>query len=205
MEALDPEHARLRAELAELRAENAELRRDRQLLTEQLAALAEVNRELRERVAELERRLSANSRNSHRPPSSEGYAKPRPRSRRGRSGRKPGGQPGSPGATLRQVDDPHEVITYVPDRCGGCGRSVREAPVVSTENRQVADVPELALRWVEHRLEHRACACGRVTMAGPGDGVPGGVHAPCSTARACGRWLRIWWPRTICRWTGRRR
>lgn len=82
VEALDPEHARLRAELAELRAENAELRRDRQLLTEQLAALAEVNRELRERVAELERRLSANSRNSHRPPSSEGYAKPRPRSRR---------------------------------------------------------------------------------------------------------------------------
>ena len=178
MEALDPEHARLRAELAQLRAENAELRRDRRLLTEQLAALAEVNRELRERVAELERRLSANSRNSHQPPSSEGYAKPPPRSRRGRSGRKPGGQPGSPGATLRQVDDPHEVITHVPDRCGGCGRSLREAPVVSTENRQVADVPELALRWVEHRLEHRACACGQVTMAGPGDGVPGGVHAP---------------------------
>jgi cell division protein FtsB len=44
VEALDPERARLRAELAELRAENAELRRDRQLLTEQLAALAEVNR-----------------------------------------------------------------------------------------------------------------------------------------------------------------
>lgn len=178
MAELDAERARLRAELAELRAENAGLRRDRQLLTEQLAALAEVNRELRERVAELERRLSANSRNSHQPPSSEGHAKPPPRSRRGRSGRKPGGQPGSPGATLRQVEDPHEVITHVPDRCGGCGRSLREAPVVSTETRQVADVPELALRWVEHRLEHRACGCGQVTMAGPGDGVPGGVHAP---------------------------
>lgn len=178
MGALDPERARLRAELAELRAENTELRRDRQLLTEQLGALAEVNRELRERVAELERRLSANSRNSHQPPSSEGYAKPPPRSRRGRSGRKPGGQPGSPGATLRQVDDPHEVITHAPAHCDGCGRSLRGAPVVSTENRQVADLPEPALRWVEHRIEHRACGCGQVTMAGPDDGLPDGVNAP---------------------------
>ena len=174
----DAERARLHAELAGLRAENAELRRDREVLAEQLAALAEVNRELRERVAELERRLSANSRNSHQPPSSEGYAKPPPRSRRTRSGRKPGGQKGFPGATLRQVDDPHEVITHVPARCGGCGRSLQEAPVVSTEARQVADVPAMALRWVEHRVEHRACGCGRVTVAGPADGVPGGVHAP---------------------------
>jgi hypothetical protein len=97
---------------------------------------------------------------------------------RGQSGSEPGGQPGSPGATLRQVDDPHEVITYVSARCAGCARSLPGGPVVSIETRQVADVPEMALRWVEHRVEHRACGCGQVTVAGPDDGVPGGVNAP---------------------------
>jgi transposase len=176
---LDAERARLRAELAKLRAENAELRRERQLFAEQLGALVEVNRELRERVAELERRLAGNSRNSHRPPSSEGYEKPPPRSRR-RSGRKPGGQPGAPGSTLAQVADPDEVVVYRPRRCASCRRSLREAPVTSTEVRQVADLPPVALRWTEHRLEHRRCACGQVTMAGAEDGVPGHVRAPTS-------------------------
>jgi hypothetical protein len=176
----DVERARLRAELGELRAENAELRRERGLLPEQVAALAEVNRELRERVAELERRLAGNSRTSHRPPSSEGYEKPPPRSRRRRSGRTPGGQPGAPGSTLAQVADPDEVVVHRPRRCAGCRRSLRSAPVTSTEVRQVADLPPVALRWTEHRLEHRRCACGRVTMAGAEDGVPAQVTAPTS-------------------------
>src|SRR5674536_380480 len=81
---------RLRVELAELRAQNAELRLTCQLLGERTealverdqrraaenAALRERNRLLSEEVAELRRRVDQNPRNSHRPPSSEGYAKP---------------------------------------------------------------------------------------------------------------------------------
>src|SRR5680860_492242 len=61
-----------------------------------------------------------------------------------------------------------------------CVRSLTGAPVTSTETRQVADLPEVALRWVEHRIEHRECGCGATTMAGTGDGVPSAVRAPVS-------------------------
>jgi transposase len=48
------------------------------------------------------------------------------------------------------------------------------APVTSTEARQVFDLPEIALRVVEHVVEHRRCTCGSTTMAS----VPTGVAAP---------------------------
>ena len=47
---------------------------------------------LRQQVAELTARVEANPRNSSKPPSSEGYTKPAPKSRRTPSGRKPGKQ-----------------------------------------------------------------------------------------------------------------
>ena len=72
------------------------------------------NARLAERVAELERRLGQNPRNSSKPPSSEGYGKPPPRSRRRGSGRRPGGQPGNGGHTLMQRPDPDEVVVHVP-------------------------------------------------------------------------------------------
>jgi transposase len=156
----------LRAELAELRAALAEAQRTVLLLTDENAAL-------RARLAELERRVGQNPRNSNKPPSSEGYEKPAPRSRRERTGRRSGGQPGHPGVTLRRVAEPDRVETHEPDRCG-CGASLHAAEVVGTEARQVFDLPEITLQVVEHRLVSRRCGCGRVTAAA----APAGVGAP---------------------------
>jgi len=134
----------LRAELGELRARVAERDRAIVVLTEENTVLREQNAMLAEklvalvdRVAELDRRLGQTPRNSHQPPSSEGYDKPAPRSRRERTDRARGGQRGHEGRTLRQVETPDERVVHTPHGCRGCGRSLIGAPVVSTETRQV--------------------------------------------------------------------
>lgn len=123
------------------------------------------------RIAELERQLAANSRNSSKPPSSDGLSKPAPKSLRGKSGRKPGGQPGHQGDTLRQVSDPDEVLRHEPLRCTGCGAGLSDAPEAGIARRQVFDLPPIAIRVTEHRLVARRCECGTVTRAAAPDGV----------------------------------
>jgi hypothetical protein len=106
--------------------------------------------------AELERQLAASSRNSSKPPSSDGLDKPAPKSLRGRSGRKPGGQPGREGRTLRQVDAPDEVVVHEPGACVGCGALLAaEGSPTRIVRGQVFDIPKITVRVVEHRLVSR--------------------------------------------------
>lgn len=89
---------------AGLRVANARLR---ELLIERYTRIAEQDAEiavlrehlagLQSQVADLAARVKANSRNSSRPPSSDGLAKSAPKSLRGKSGWKPGARRGSPG------------------------------------------------------------------------------------------------------------
>jgi transposase len=129
------------------------------------------------RIAELKRQLAASSRNSSKPPSSDGLDKPAPQSLRGRSGRRPGGQPGREGRTLRQVSTPDEVVVHEPGACAGCGvqLSAKDRPA-GVVRRQVFDIPTITVRVVEHRLVSRRCGCGAVTQAAG----PAGVAAPVS-------------------------
>jgi hypothetical protein len=82
-------------------------------MTAQMAVMSAEGVSLRVRIEELERQLRSNSRNSSKPPSSDGYTKPAPKSRRQRSGKNPGKQPGDPGHHLAQRPDPDAVrMTY---------------------------------------------------------------------------------------------
>jgi len=92
------------------------------------------------RVAKLEARLAKNSKNSFKPPSSDGLGKPAPKSLRKPSGRKPGKQQGDPGFRLQPRAVPDEVRTHVPRGCLGCGAELTGAPVVDVQTRQVFDV-----------------------------------------------------------------
>jgi len=139
------------------------------LVAEQAATIAR----LEERVAELQRQLGRNSRNSSTPPSKDPLDAPI-RPTRGKAGRRPGKQPGSPGSALRLVEDPDEVVEHRPDACGGCGSGLRRAADAGVVRRQVHDIPEVSARVVEHRLHRRRCACGHVTTAT----APAGVNAP---------------------------
>ena len=92
-----------------------------QLLAQELRHTTELAA-LHARITELERRLGLNSSNSGKPPSSDGLAKPaRVSSLRRVSGKKPGGQPGHPGETLRAVETPDATIDHYPPACAACG------------------------------------------------------------------------------------
>ena len=130
----------------------------------------------RERIAELEERLAKTSRNSSKPPSSDGLGKPppKPRSLRKKSGRKPGGQDGHAGKTLTQVAKPDREVVHEPASCGECGAGLAGAPVTGVDRRQVFDLPPAAVEVTEHQLIERRCACGHATK---GD-APAGADAP---------------------------
>jgi transposase len=131
--------------------------------------------EVRAENAELKRQLGQNSRNSSRPPSSDSpFAKPAPKSLRRKSGKKPGGQPGHPGATLALVDNPTERKRHEPGPCTGCGADLSDAPEAGMERRQVFDLPPMTVRVTEHQLIARRCSCGTTTCGA----APEGVTAP---------------------------
>jgi len=132
---------------------------------------------LRAHIAELERRLGLNSSNSGKPPSSDGLKKPaRVSSLRERSGKKPGGQKGHKGETLRQVTDPNEVVNHYPPACSLCGVGLDPETSVGHSARQVFDLPQpQPIVVTEHRAHDCQCpACGAKTRAP----FPDGVNAP---------------------------
>ena len=135
------------------------------------------NAALKARISELERRLGLNSSNSGTPPSSDGLKKPaRVSSLRERSGKKPGGQKGHKGETLRQVADPNEVVNHYPPACSMCGVGLDPKTSVGHSARQVFELPQpQPLVVTEHRAHDCECTvCGAKTRAL----FPDGVNAP---------------------------
>src|SRR5271157_4233636 len=145
-----------------------------ELSREELIALVAA---LRAHIAELERRIGLNSSNSGKPPSSDGLKKPpRVRSLRERSGKKPGGQKGHPGETLRRTATPDTTIDHYPPPCTACGEALTAAMATDHVARQVFDLPEpQPLIVTEHRAQGSRCAaCVTQTRAA----FPEGVAAP---------------------------
>ena len=111
--------------------------------------------ELKEHIAELERRLNMNSTNSSTPPSKDGFKRPKKRSLRQPSEKKPGGQAGHKGNGLSLPHDPDEVIICQPKECAGCPNASvcvgRKA-----ERRYVIDA-EVSLRVREYAQMEFSC------------------------------------------------
>nr|WP_265665218.1 DUF6444 domain-containing protein [Verminephrobacter aporrectodeae] len=100
---------------------------------------------------ELQARLNLNSRNSSKPPSSDGLNKPQPKSLRKAGQRPVGGQKGHKGHTLSQVAEPNMVVIHAPpEHCDVCHGPLGQASLV--EARQVHDLPDLRYQVTEHRV-----------------------------------------------------
>lgn len=126
------------------------------------------------RVRQLEEQLAKDSHNSSKPPSSDGLAKPKPKSLRKPSGRSTGGQPGHAGQTLRMVEKPDRTVRHTVEHCAACGRSLAQQEPEHLERRQVFDLPEPKLEVTEHQAEVKTCPCGCINHAA----FPPDVTAP---------------------------
>ena len=112
-------------ELQELRAVLSAMSEQLQMMNEiihtkdaQIAALTEQVAKLTAQIAELTHKKNSN--NSSKPPSEGRLEKPAPKSLRGKSGKKQGGQPGHKGSGMKLDRDPDHTEEYLPEKCKSC-------------------------------------------------------------------------------------
>ncbi len=173
---------------------------------EQIGGLGDQVAKLETENKELADRLNINSRNSSKPPSTDGYAKPaakqkdssatvegepqddkpNPKSLRQRSGRKPGGQKGHKGSTLQQVADTDRTQYHPVIDCEKCHQSLHSANIAKLVERQVFEPGRFGhFEVTAHVAEIKECRCGHMTQARFPEGVDAHVqYGPVTQALA---------------------
>lgn len=168
MEPIDPRDLRI-----------AELER---LLQAALAANAELLARLKAaelRIAELEALLRTNSRNSSKPPSTDGFRRATPP--KAVTGRKVGGQPGHKGVTKDLVpqDKVDHLVDVDPSKCVHCSSPLEDAPRMNAEIRQVTELPPAKPVVTQFKLYRKRCPkCGGFSRAKLPAGSPTGGFGP---------------------------
>lgn len=108
--------------------------------------------QLNQTIQELKEQLNKNSKNSSKPPSSEGYKKPAPKSLRKPSGKKVGGQDGHQGTHLAVITAPDEIVTHMPSACKGCRHyQMCKGTACIAEKRHVIDAV-VTVNVTEHQV-----------------------------------------------------
>ncbi len=129
---------------------------------------------LRERLSKYE--TPKNSNNSSIPPSKD-ENRPVRKSLREKTGRKPGGQKGRQGNTLKMVEIAGTIERHVPGYCSFCGHNVSDSPSCFVGKRQVFDIPEITVHVTEHQVYQKRCSiCGHETISS----FPAGIQSPVS-------------------------
>ena len=128
-----------------------------------------LNADLRKRdkrIKELEEKLAKyetpnkNSGNSNTPPSKENIkaeAIRRTKTLRKPTGRKPGGQEGHEGCTLKKTQTPDETEDIMANNCTGCGASLEDCERILDYVTQVVSIPEL--KPIVKEIRHYIMVC----------------------------------------------
>lgn len=106
----------------------------------------------------LESRLSKNSSNSSKFPSSGGLKRP-PHSLRTKSRKNPGDQQDQTGEELAQISNPALIVLHAHTTCRDCGCSLTGIGGSCGEFRQVFDIPRPKNTVTKHRVEGKRCPC----------------------------------------------
>ena len=149
-------------------------------------------------IAELKSKLAKNSKNSSKPPSTDrsnpgGKPDIKPRKKKGETKKKPGGQEGHKGATLRQSEFPDHTSTLPrPSQCS-CGRSLARVTPSGHVARQVHDLPKaIEIEVTEYRAPVCKCpVCGKKNTGK----FPAAISAPAqygSRIRAAAAYLHTY-------------
>ena len=134
------------------------------MLQEQILLLKEKNKRLEKRLGALEGRVNKNSSNSSKPPSSDMNKPKKTTSSKNKSGKKPGGQPGHKGKTLKNSRAPDQIVRLSVTNCEECGNNLKNKKI-SMKSRQEFEIPEPKIFITEYQSESRDCSCGYTTTA----------------------------------------
>lgn len=123
-------------------------------------------KQLDERLVHLEEQLSKNSKNSSKPPSSDGFGKSIPPKRKSAKRRR-GGQAGHPGyrRDFYPIEQCAAVIEHYPQVCKACGEGLSGEDEHPYRHQQV-ELPSIEPIVTEHRLHRLVCPhCGESSRA----------------------------------------
>jgi len=164
---------------AKLQQENTELTLALAFRDMTIARLTEENRELRKRLEALIEKLNQNSRNSHRPPSSDPPGKA-PKHRSKKSARNRGAQPGHENQQWQPYppDQVDQFIHCKPDHCAHC-RAHLYGEDPNPQREQRVDLPPVKPSVIEYLLHTVICrVCGHVNMGKLPAGVTAAIFGP---------------------------
>lgn len=135
-----------------------QLLQQNEALSATIAAQPQLIAQLNQTIRELKEQLNKNSKNSSKPPSSDGYKKPAPKSLRKPSDKKVGEQDGHQGIHLAVITAPDEIIKHMPSACEGCQHyQICKGTACIAEKRHVIDAV-VAVNVTEHQaLELPIC------------------------------------------------
>jgi transposase len=153
------------------------LNADKKRIAELEKEVADLKRLVEKLLLEIERlKHPKNSRNSSIPPSKDENRPFKTKSLRESDGKKPGGQTGHEGNTLKMTETPDIVIEHKPQYCNHCGKDITDIEPELITCRQMVDIPPIIPQYTEHRAYRVTCSCGHQTEAS----FPAGINAPIS-------------------------
>lgn len=137
------------------------------LMSQRLEEQAQRIKEQDERIRQLEERLNQSSKNSSKPPSSDGFGESQVSQRKRKKSKSPRSEPPQPRQmrTLQPSAACDQVRDMLPSVCSGCGASLSGYDP-HPHRHQETELPPIEPMVIEYRLHQLSCsACGQLTRA----------------------------------------